>query len=319
MTALACTFSSANVNNMSQSDNLSSFHFGQVAVVGKPNVGKSTLVNVMVGQKVSIVSDKPQTTRRSVMGIANGQNFQMCLVDTPGIHEAHNRLGREMLDSARAALGDVDVILYVADVSHHPGAGDQRVAKLLRQVAPDTPLVLALNKMDLLKADRVMPHVEAYCALFGVEAYMLTTATREINVEKLARLLIDLLPEGAARYPADEFTDQSARFMTAEIVRERILAATREEIPYATAVQITDWEEEEALVRIHSEILVEKASQRAILLGKGGHTIKEIGSAARKEIEALLGSQVFLELHVKVEEGWRMNPTILHELEYHGL
>jgi GTP-binding protein Era len=290
--------------------------FGVIAVVGKPNVGKSTLVNVIVGQKVSIVSDKPQTTRRSVMGIANGDGYQMCLVDTPGIHEAHNRLGREMLDSARAAVADVDAILYVADASHHPGAGDQRIAKLLKQVAPETPLVLALNKMDLLKADRVMPHVEAYCGLLGTEEYMLTTATRELNVAKLAAMLVERLPEGEPQYPVDDFTNQSSRYMAAEIVRERILSATRDEVPYATAVQITDWEDGETITRIHAEILVEKSSQRAILLGKGGRTIKEIGSSARLEIEALLGSQIFLELHVKVEEGWRMNPAILRELEY---
>jgi GTPase len=292
------------------------FHFGHVAVIGKPNVGKSTLVNFMVGQHVSIVSNKPQTTRRRVMGIVNGDNFQMCLLDTPGIHEAHTVLGREMLDAARASLEGVDAVLYVTDVSHHPGNGDQRIAELLKTIAGKVPVVLALNKMDLLKADRVIPHVEAYCGLFGTEDYMLTVANQGTHVEKLQEMIVSKIPEGEAQYDPDEFTDQPARFMVAEIIREKILEATRQEIPYATAVQVESWEQEEGLLRIEAQILVEKSSQRAILLGKGGSFIKQIGMESRKSVEQLLEQHVFLQLHVKVQEDWRMNVGTLMELEY---
>ena len=291
-------------------------HFGNIAVIGKPNVGKSTIVNAMVGQKVSIVSNKPQTTRRKVMGIMTRENFQVCLMDTPGIHEAHTVLGREMLDAARAALSDVSAVLYVADVSHHPGGGDKRIADLLKSTAPELPVLLALNKMDLLKADRVIPHVESYCEMFGTEKYMLTVANRERNLDKLEELILSMIPEGEFQYEADDFTDQPAKFMAAEIVREKILDATRQELPYATAVLVDEWEQDGDLTRIRATVLVEKSSQRAILLGKGGSFIKELGTAARIQIEELIGNRVFLELYVKVEEQWRMNTNILADLDY---
>lgn len=291
-------------------------HFGNIAVIGKPNVGKSTIVNALVGQKVSIVSNKPQTTRRKVMGIATRGDYQICLTDTPGIHEAHTVLGREMLDAARAALSDVDGILYVADVSHFPGAGDKRIAELLKSTAPNLKVILGLNKMDLLKPDRVIPHVEAYCELFGTETYMLTVANRERNLDKLEELIHTLIPEGEFQYEEDDFTDQPAKFMAAEIVREQILAATRQELPYATAVMVDEWEQDGDLTRIRATIFVEKSSQRAILLGKGGSFIRDIGTAARSQIEALIDSRVFLELYVKVEEQWRMNSNILADLDY---
>ena len=256
-------------------------HFGNIAVIGKPNVGKSTIVNAMVGQKVSIVSNKPQTTRRKVMGIMTRENFQVCLMDTPGIHEAHTVLGREMLDTA-----------------------------------PELPVLLALNKMDLLKADRVIPHVESYCEMFGTEKYMLTVANRERNLDKLEELILSMIPEGEFQYEADDFTDQPAKFMAAEIVREKILDATRQELPYATAVLVDEWEQDGDLTRIRATVLVEKSSQRAILLGKGGSFIKELGTAARIQIEELIGNRVFLELYVKVEEQWRMNTNILADLDY---
>lgn len=291
-------------------------HFGNVAVIGKPNVGKSTIVNAIIGQKVSIVSNKPQTTRRRVMGIVTHDDYQVCLTDTPGIHEAHTVLGREMLDAARAALSDVCGVMYVADVSHHPGAGDKRIADLLIATAPELPVILALNKMDLLKADRVIPHVESYCAMFRTEKYMLTVANRERNLDKLQELILQLIPECEFQYELDDFTDQPAKFMAAEIVREQILEATRQELPYATAVLVEEWEQDGDLTRIRATVFVEKSSQRAILLGKGGSFIKAIGTAARERIEELIGNRVFLELHVKVEEQWRMNSNILAELDY---
>ncbi len=294
------------------------FHSGSVALIGKPNVGKSTLMNTIVGQKVSIVSDKPQTTRRRVIGIANAAEYQIAFVDTPGLHEPHTRLGKAMVDQARAGLDDVDLILVVGDASHHPGESEKQIASLLKSLGGDRrpPVLLCLNKMDLLKAEDVQRNVDSFLELFQPEEYMLTTATRGHNVDKLVQMLVSRLPERAPIYDPDEFTDQSSRFLAAELVREKILLATRQEVPHAVAVMVDEWSEEEGLTRISASILVEKASQRGILIGKQGRFLKEIGTKARQEIERLLGHGVFLQLHVSVEEGWRMNPRLLHELEY---
>lgn len=292
------------------------FRSGYVTLIGKPNVGKSTLLNLMVGHKVSIVSNKPQTTRRRVIGVASGEDFQIAFIDTPGIHEPHTKLGRSMVDQARKSIDDVDLLLYVADVSRAPDEQDKAILKLISDPTVKAARMLALNKMDLLKAEYVQPNVDAYCALLGVESYMLTTATRGHNVDKLLAEIVSRLPEGEAIFPEDEYTDQSSRFLAGEFVREKILIATRQEVPHATAVMVDEWEDEEALTRITATILVEKASQRGILIGKQGQFLKKIGTEARAEIEAILDRKVYLELHVKVQEDWRMNPRILQELEY---
>lgn len=294
------------------------YKFGYVSLVGKPNVGKSTLLNHVVGQKVSIVSDKPQTTRRRVVGIANAENYQVAFIDTPGIHEAHTQLGRQMVEQARMSLADIDLVVYVADGAHYPGEMDKEIAKILKESELKVPILLCLNKMDLLKAEDVVRNVEAFRELFGVseDNYMMTTATQGHNVDKLLELIVERLPEAAPQYDPEEFTDQSSRFLAAELVREKILIASRQEIPHSVAVMVEEWEEEENMSRISATILVEKASQRGILIGKQGQFLKKIGEQARHEIEAMLGHKVFLQLHVKVSEGWRMNPRVLHELEY---
>jgi len=294
------------------------FKAGYVAMIGKPNVGKSTLLNHLVGQKVSIVSNKPQTTRRRVLGIASGDNYQIAIIDTPGVHEPHTRLGRSMVDQARSALGDIDLILYVTDISKMPNEEDKEIARMLRTPEGEKaiPRVLCFNKMDLLRADQVVDHVEAYCKLIGTEDYMMTSATKNQNVDKLIEMILEKLPIGERMFDEDEFTDQSSRFMAGELVREKILVATRQEIPHATAVFVEEWEDTGELVRIHATIYVEKSSQRAIIIGKKGEFLKKIGTEARQEIEALLGKRVFLELFVKVSEDWRMNPRVLRELEY---
>ncbi len=303
-----------------------SHRFGNVALIGKPNVGKSTLLNRIVGQKVSIVSNKPQTTRKRVVGITTGDDYQIAFIDTPGIHEPHTKLGRSMVEQARKSLHDVDVIVYVADSSHHPNDGDNEISKLLvglevhdlkdsTKLVP-VPLILCLNKMDQLKADSVQRNVDAYTSLFKTEDYMLTTATRGLNVDRLIERIVSKLPEGEAQYDPDDYTDQSSRFIAGEFVREKILIATRQEVPHAVAVLVDSWEEEEGLIRISASIFVEKASQRAILIGKQGQFIKKVGTEARQEIEELLGQKIFLELHVRVREDWRMNPRMLQELEY---
>lgn len=293
------------------------FRTGLVALIGKPNVGKSTLLNAIVGQKVSIVSDKPQTTRRRVTGIATTDRYQIIFVDTPGIHEPHTRLQKSMVEHSRAALADVDAVLFVVDGSRHPGQDDVEMAKLIRGSSQGAPVILCMNKMDRLKAENVEAFVEAYCGLAGTEEYMLTTATQGRNIDKLVDLVVARLPVGDPIYPEDEFTDQSSRFLVGEIVREKILAATRQEVPHATAVLVDQWTEEPSgLLRIGAAIIVERASQRGILIGKGGQFLKQVGTQARLEIENLLGRKIFLELTVKVREGWRMNPRMLQELEY---
>jgi len=302
--------------------------FGYVALIGKPNVGKSTLLNRIVGQKVSIVSNKPQTTRRKVVGIATGPGYQIAFIDTPGIHEPHTQLGRTMVEQARKALHDVDVIVYVADGSHHPDDGDKGIARLFQGLEVHDlldpaklrpiPVLLCMNKMDHLKADDVVRNVDAYCDVLKTQEYMLTTATTGRNVDKLVEMIVTNLPFAEAQFDEDTYTDQSSRFLAGEFVREKILIATKQEVPHAVAVLIDEWSEEEAadLIRISASIIVEKASQRAILIGKQGQFVKKIGTEARQEIEALIGSRVYLELNVKVREGWRMNPRMLQELEY---
>ena len=297
------------------------FRAGYVALVGRPNVGKSTLLNAVVGQKVSIVSDKPQTTRRRVMGIAHGTQedgtgYQIAFIDTPGIHEPHNRLGRAMVESARAALGDADLVLAVVDSSVPVSEAEERIGQMVRTAG--LPTLLCLNKMDLLKAEFVQKNTDKYSEIFGAQDSMLTIATKGENLPFLIDLIVARLPERPPIFADDEYTDQTARFLSSELVREKILQATRQEIPHAVAVRIDQWEEEPGAGRgrtfIRATIVVEKASQRAILIGKSGSFIKTIGTAARVEIEKLLGRNVFLELFVKVEEGWRQNPRLLHEL-----
>jgi GTP-binding protein Era len=302
----------------------SAFRFGLVAVIGKPNVGKSTLVNALVGQKVSIVSAKPQTTRRRVLGIVNGPNYQIGLVDTPGIHEPHTRLGKAMVESARHSLGDVDLILVVCDASKKPEEIDEHIAGFLDKAAPvdppageaRLPRLLCLNKMDRLKPEFVVPQVEAYTELFKAEDYMLTVATKATNLDKLLEQIVWRLPEGEARFGEDDFTDQSSRFLVAELIRERILLETREEVPHATAIRVDEWEEGPELIRISASVVVEKPGQRAILIGKGGQFLKKLGTEARVEIEEMLGQKVYLELHVVAKDNWRMNPRMLAEMEY---
>ncbi len=291
------------------------FRAGMVAVVGKPNVGKSTLMNAMVGQKVSIVSSKPQTTRRRVIGIVQNEGYQIALIDTPGIHEPHTKLARAMVEAARASLADIDVVLYVADASKKPDELDEQIARLAKDAK--APVVVCLNKMDLLKAEFVNDRFETFCKLFGTEDCMMTTATRNHNVSKVLDLLLKYMPEGEALFPEDEYTDQSTRFMVAEIIREKVLLATRQEIPHATAVVVDHWEEmPNGVLHIGASVVVEKQGQRAILIGNKGAFVKKTGTDSRLEIEELLGRKVFLELFVKVKEDWRMNPRMLQELEY---
>ncbi|MFN3728624.1 MAG: GTPase Era [Fimbriimonadaceae bacterium] len=296
------------------------YRTGFAALIGKPNVGKSTLVNALVGQKVAIVSNKPQTTRRRLLGIHTRDDAQIIYVDTPGIHEPHTRLGRTMVESARGAISEVDVLLFVVDGSMPPSDDDRHIAATLRSRLDaefrEKQSIVVLNKMDKLPPEFVLAHIDAYTRLIETASYMLTTATKNHNLTTLEDMIVERLPIRPAIFPEDEFTDQSARFLSAELVREKILQRSRQEIPHATAVVVDSWDESESEVRITASIIVERESQKAIVIGKGGAFLRDIGKDARQEIQELLGKPTHLGLFVKVKEGWRMNPRLLHEWNY---
>lgn len=295
------------------------FRSGFIAVVGRPNAGKSTLINALVGHKVSIVSDKPQTTRKNVRGILTRPgSFQAIFVDTPGLHPSHNRLGKVLSSAARDALAGNDVVLVVVDVSRPPTEDDRRLAELLREtgwIGGNKPLILALNKMDVLKAAYVQSNYDTYKAMFEAEEPFMISATKQENLDLLLGRLIEQLPEGPLLFEEDDYTDQTVRTIAAELIREKALQKTRQEVPHALAVMIETWEEEEdGLVVIGGVILVERAGQKAIIIGRKGAMLREIGTEARLEIESLLGKKVYLELFVKVHTDWRQSGRMLHEL-----
>lgn len=294
---------------------------GLVAVVGKPNVGKSTLINAIVGHKVSIVSDKVQTTRKRVLGIATTDDFQIIFVDTPGIHKAKHKLGAALNETAQQSVHDVDLVLVMTDCSRMPADEDKNVSRILKESgALNQPekLILCLNKMDKLKAEDVERVYEAYKELFPTENIVMTSLTREQNLDILQGLIVKLLPENPTFYPDDIYTDQPMAFLAAEAVREKALHLTREEIPHSIATYCEEWTRDETdnrlLIRV--VILTERDGQKAIILGHKGAMIKDIGIQARREIEEMVGEQVFLELFVKVRADWRQSPRWLKELDY---
>ncbi len=294
----------------------SKFRAGLCAIVGRPNVGKSTLLNLYVGAKVTIVSDKPQTTRRVVRGILTRPDAQIVFVDTPGIHRPIHPLGKFMVRSAVDVLDGIDVVVFVADGSKMPTREDEDIAEMLNERV-QVPVLLALNKMDLLKRDAIGEITQAFFDLVKHADWMRLTATKQENADKLLELIVARLPEGPALYPEDEITDMPMQFLAGELVREQLLINTRQEIPHSIAVQVDEWEERsENLTYISATIWVEKDSQKAIVIGERGSMLKKVGAAARKEIEAWLGHQVYLELTVKVRPEWRRDDRLLRELGY---
>ncbi len=287
---------------------------GFVAVIGKPNVGKSTLVNAYVGAKIAIVSPKPQTTRRVIRGILTRDDAQIVFVDTPGIHAPRHKLGSVMVESAIGALESVDVVVFLTDGSRLPTIEDTRIGRLLDERCR-APVLLALNKMDLLKPQDVGAVTQADWKLCRHADWMRISATRGENLDKLLTQIRARLPEGPAYFPADQVTDQNLQILTSEIIREKVLLNTRQEVPHSVAVAIGEWSEERAdLTRIGATIYVEKESQKGIVIGARGAMLKQIGQAARQEIEAWLGHQVFLELWVRVRARWREREQDLREL-----
>jgi GTP-binding protein Era len=296
-------------------------HFGITALVGRPNAGKSTLLNKVLGHKVSIVSPKPQTTRNRIVGILNNERGQIAFLDTPGIHRPLHKLNVRMMDHVRSSLSEADIIALILDATEPFGKGDQFVIDLLRsdkEGNPDARRFVILNKIDLLRKEKLLPLMEQYHR-FGLfdEIVPISAATGE-GVEQLVNLLFDTVKPGLALYPTEDYTTQPERFFAAEIVREKVLQHTSDEMPYTTAVAVERFEENEAqnLITIFATIFVERDSQKPIVIGRQGSMIKRIGSEARQDLESVFGAKVFLDLHVAVHEGWREDPRFLSELDW---
>jgi len=287
---------------------------GFVAVVGRPNAGKSTLVNALVGAKVSIVTAVPQTTRNRILGIVNRPDAQVVLMDTPGIHRPHSRLNEQMMTFVRHALTERDLAVLIVDASARFGHGDEFALGLLKEYAPRT--ILALNKIDRMKKPALLPLIQRYSQLYNFEEIIPISALRSDGLGELLDAIVRLLPEGPQYFPPEMYTDQPERFLASEIVREKVIRHTRQELPYATAVVIDAFEEDKNITRIHASIVVERESQKPIIIGAGGDMLKQIGSEARQELERLFPPKVFLELYVKVEPNWRDMRPMVAALDY---
>jgi GTP-binding protein Era len=285
---------------------------GFVSIVGRPNSGKSTLLNRLVGEKVSIVTEKPQTTRRVVRGIVTRPEGQIIFLDTPGVHKPVHRMNERMMKSVREAMAGVDLVLLIVDSSAEFGRGDEFVLDLLKRV--ETKKILLLNKIDRIQKKSLLPIIDRYSRLGNFEEIIPISALTGENVEEAVQDIFKRLPEGPMFYPADQISDQPKRAIAAEVIREKLIDLTEEEMPYSTAVVVERFEESETIHRIFATILVERDSQKAIVIGKGGRKLKEIGIEARRELETFFGRKVFLELHVKVKKNWRDDEEVLRSL-----
>src|SRR5271157_5298133 len=293
-----------------------SFKSGFVAVVGRPNAGKSTLVNALVESKVSIVTPVPQTTRNRILGILHRPDAQVIFMDTPGVHKPLSRLNEQMMNYVRQALADRDLAVLIVDASEKYGRGDEFVINLLREYSPRA--ILALNKVDRVHKPDLLPLMDRYSKLYGFEEIFPISALRGEGLEEMLAAIVQRLPEGPQYFPADEYTDQPERFLASEIIREKVIRHTKQEMPYVTAVLIDGFEEGALLTRLHATIVVEKDSQKPIVIGAGGARLKQIGSEAREELEKLFPPRVYLELFVKVQPHWRNNSAVIAELDYRG-
>jgi len=291
------------------------FRSGFVAIIGRPNVGKSTLLNQVLGEKVVITSDKPQTTRNRVQGIHNLPGAQIVFIDTPGIHKARSQLNIFMLETALSAVKGVDVVLLLVDASSFSGSPDELLLDVLRGL--EVPVVLALNKIDLLPKEKLLQVIAAHAGIYPFREIVPISAATGDGVDILVKLLSGLLPEGVPYFPDDILTDLPERFIVAEMIREKVFRMTRDEVPYSTAVTIESFKERpDGLISISAVITVERDSQKGIIIGKKGVMLKKIGRLAREEIEQLLDARVFLELFVKVSKDWRENSRMMKELGY---
>lgn len=291
------------------------FHSGFVSLIGRPNAGKSTLLNALVGQKVAIVADKPQTTRTAIQGVRTLPGAQIVFADTPGIHKADTAINKRLMEAVRASLDERDLLVFVADAARHFGEDDRRAVDLARKGG--VPVLLAVNKIDLVKEKaKLLPVIEQYKEIFDFAAYLPVSAARGQGLQELLDAIVERLPEGPAYFPEDYVTDQPERFLASELVREKALLATREEVPHSIAVAIDRWDETPRITRIYATIRVERDGQKAIVIGAGGAMLKRIGTLARQEMERLFGRKIYLELFVRVEPNWRTNPVFLKALDW---
>jgi GTP-binding protein Era len=294
------------------------FRSGFTAIIGAPNVGKSTLLNIMIGEKISIVSNKPQTTRNRIAGVSHRPGFQIVFLDTPGIHKSSKPLNSKMVEVAMSAISDVDIILLVIDAANPEPASEQLILDKL-QSKRQPPVILALNKIDLVKKPKLLQVIDRWQKSYAFEEIIPVSATEGTQVEELLTAMEKRLPDGPPYFPEDMITDMPERFIAAEMIREKVFELTAQEIPFSTAVTIEAFEElpkQKNLVRIHAAIHIERDSQKGIIIGKQGAMLRAIGEAARLDIEQMLGTRVFLKLFVRIEKNWSKDARALRKLGY---
>lgn len=288
---------------------------GFVSIIGRPNVGKSTFMNRVIGHKIAIMSDKAQTTRNKIQGVMTKEDAQIIFLDTPGIHKPKHKLGDYMMRVAKNTLSEIDAIMFMVNVNEDIGRGDEYIMEMLKNVK--TPVFLVLNKIDLVHPDALMPKIEKYKTYMDFTEIVPFSALEGLNVDHFIDVLKDYLPEGPKYYPDDQISDHPEQFVVGEIIREKILHLTSEEIPHAIGVNVDRMiKESEERVRIEATIFVERDSQKGIVIGKGGKKLKEVGKRARRDIEMLLGSKVYLELWVKVQKDWRNKVNFIRQMGY---
>jgi len=293
-------------------------HSGFVSILGRPNTGKSTLLNELVGSKLAIVANKPQTTRTTIQGVWTTAGAQIVFVDTPGIHAGDSLFSRRMMDSIREALDERDLLLYLIDASRDAGGEDEQALDLV--IKAQTPVIAVFNKIDLVKDKRkLLPLMDRYRQSLEFADYIPISARTGRGVDELRTAILSRLPKGPAYFPPDHLTDQPERFLVAELIREKILAVTREEVPHSVAVTVEEWKEEGRLTRVSATIHVERPGQKAIILGEKGERLKLIGTKARLEAENLLGRRFFFGLFVRVTKNWRENESFLKELDWRAM
>jgi len=291
-----------------------SYRSGFIALVGRTNVGKSTLLNQLLGEKIAIISDKPQTTRTRILGVKHLPDAQLIFLDTPGIHKPQFRLNQRMVRAALEVLDEVDLVFFLVEATERPGAGDRYVIERLKE--RQIPVILVINKVDLVQKAKLLPLIDAYRQMHSFLEIVPISALTGDGVDRLAELALQAMPEGPVYFKDDMVTDQPMQVLAAELIREKILYRTRDELPFAVAVQIESFKEDGQLARISAIVYVEKKSQKAIVIGKRGEILKAVGTEARMDMERLFGMKVLLQLWVKVREGWRQDDQMLTALGY---